>query len=41
MYSMRERTNAHRKLKDDVEEPVKKERLIQLIDIFHEKQLEL
>ena len=41
MYSMREKTNAHRKLKDDVDESVKKERLIKLIDMFHEKQLEL
>ena len=33
-YSMREKTHAHRRMEDDVPEPVKKERLIQMIDLF-------
>jgi tRNA A37 methylthiotransferase MiaB len=33
-YSMREKTHAHRRLEDNVEEQVKKERLIRMIDVF-------
>lgn len=33
-YSMREKTTAHRRLKDDVPEEVKKERLIRMIETF-------
>ena len=33
-YSMRERTHAHRRMKDTVPEIVKKERLIKMIDVF-------
>lgn len=33
-YSMREKTHAHRKMKDNVPEDVKKERLIRMIDLF-------
>ncbi|KAI8871094.1 hypothetical protein GQ42DRAFT_162239 [Ramicandelaber brevisporus] len=34
-YSMREKTHAHRKLKDDVPEDVKQSRLREVIDTFH------
>ena len=40
-YSMRERTHAHRRMTDNVPEPVKKERLIRMIDVFKSKQLEV
>ena len=33
-YSMREKTHAHRRMKDNVPEDVKKERLIRMIEIF-------
>lgn len=38
-YSMREKTHAHRKMKDNVPESVKKERLIRMIDVFKANQL--
>ena len=38
-YSMREKTHAHRRMKDNVPEDVKKRRLVQLIDLFKAKQL--
>jgi tRNA A37 methylthiotransferase MiaB len=38
-YSMREKTHAHRKMQDNVPEPVKKERLTRLIDTFKRNQL--
>ena len=38
-YSMREKTHAHRKMQDNVPEPVKKARLIHLIDVFKKNQL--
>ena len=38
-YSMREKTHAHRRLEDNVEEQVKKERLIRMIDVFKRNQL--
>ena len=36
-YSMRERTHAHRRMTDNVPEQVKKERLVQMIDVFKSK----
>ncbi|KAL0486180.1 mitochondrial tRNA-methylthiotransferase [Acrasis kona] len=39
-YSMREKTNAHRKLKDDVEESVKLRRLQHVTQTFREQMLE-
>eukprot|EP00126_Sphaerothecum_destruens_P007493 Sdes_comp19876_c0_seq1m12173 len=36
-YSMREKTHAHRRLKDDVEEPIKQQRLAQLISLFYDQ----
>jgi len=39
-YSMREKTHAHRKLIDDVQEEVKQRRLQRMISVFREKQLE-
>ena len=33
-YSMREKTHAHRRMKDNVPEDVKKERLIRMIEVF-------
>ena len=33
-YSMREKTHAHRRMQDNVPEPVKKERLIKMIEVF-------
>ena len=39
-YSMRERTHAHRRMKDNVPEDVKKQRLIRMIDTFKKLQLE-
>ena len=38
-YSMRERTHAHRRMKDNVPEDVKKERLTKLIEAFKRNQL--
>ncbi|CDW86023.1 rna modification family [Stylonychia lemnae] len=38
-YSMREKTHAHRAMKDNVPEDVKKERLIRMIDTFKRNQL--
>ena len=38
-YSMRERTHAHRRMQDNVDEQVKKERLIRMIDTFKKHQL--
>ena len=38
-YSMREKTHAHRKMEDNVPESVKKERLINLIEVFKRNQL--
>ena len=38
-YSMREKTHAHRSMKDNVPEAVKKERLIRMIDVFKKNQL--
>ncbi|OMJ16728.1 CDK5 regulatory subunit-associated protein 1 [Smittium culicis] len=35
-YSLREKTHAHRKYKDDVPAEIKQARLAQLIDLFHE-----
>ena len=40
-YSMRERTHAHRRLKDNVPELVKLERLRKMIDLFKKIQLEV
>ncbi|KAL4447151.1 hypothetical protein ABPG74_014003 [Tetrahymena malaccensis] len=37
-YSLREKTHAHRHYKDDVPEEVKKQRLQQMIDVFHKNQ---
>ena len=39
-YSMRERTHAHRRMVDDVPEPVKKDRLIRMIDLHRDIQLQ-
>lgn len=39
-YSMREKTTAHRRMKDDVPEEVKKQRLIRMIDTFRNGALE-
>ena len=39
-YSMREKTHAHRRMQDNVPEPVKKERLTRMIDTFKKCQLE-
>ena len=39
-YSMRERTHAHRRMKDNVPEDVKKQRLVRMIDTFKQLQLE-
>ena len=36
---MREKTHAHRKMEDNVPESVKKERLINLIEVFKRNQL--
>jgi tRNA A37 methylthiotransferase MiaB len=33
-YSMREKTHAHRRMQDNVPEDVKKERLVQMIELF-------
>ena len=38
-YSMREKTHAHRRMQDNVPEPVKKQRLIAMIDVFKKNQL--
>lgn len=38
-YSMREKTHAHRTMKDNVPEDVKKERLVRMIEIFKKNQL--
>lgn len=38
-YSMREKTHAHRRMKDNVPENVKKERLNRMIDTFKRNQL--
>lgn len=38
-YSMRERTHAHRRMQDNVPEPVKKERLQRMIETFKRNQL--
>lgn len=38
-YSMRERTHAHRRMKDNVPEDVKKARLIKMIEVFKRNQL--
>lgn len=38
-YSMREKTHAYHKLKDDVPEQVKKERLNKMIEVFKKHQL--
>ena len=38
-YSMREKTHAHRTMKDNVPESVKKERLSKMIEVFKKKQL--
>jgi tRNA-2-methylthio-N6-dimethylallyladenosine synthase len=40
-YSMRERTHAHRRMKDNVPEDVKQQRLVQMIDTFKRIQLEV
>ncbi len=40
-YSMREKTHAHRNLQDDVPEPVKQQRLAQMIDHFLQVQLQV
>lgn len=39
-YSMREKTHAHRVLKDDIPEEIKQERLSRLIEVMHRFQLE-
>lgn len=39
-YSMREKTTAHRRMKDDVPEEVKKQRLIRMIDTFRQVALD-
>jgi tRNA A37 methylthiotransferase MiaB len=33
-YSMREKTHAHRRMKDNIPEDVKKERLNKMIEVF-------
>jgi len=38
-YSMREKTHAHRRMQDDVEEPVKQRRLREIIDTFYDRLL--
>ena len=38
-YSMREKTHAHRAMKDNVPETVKKERLSKMIEVFKKNQL--
>ena len=38
-YSMREKTHAHRRMSDNVEEAVKQERLVQMINVFKRNQL--
>ena len=38
-YSMREKTHAHRKMQDNVPEPVKKQRLTQMIETFKRNQI--
>lgn len=38
-YSMREKTHAHRKMQDNVPEPVKKQRLTQMIETFKCNQI--
>ena len=40
-YSMREKTHAHRRMKDTVSEDVKQERLVRMIDLFKKTQLEV
>ncbi len=40
-YSLREKTHAHRSLKDDVPEDVKKDRLKRMIDTFLKAQLDI
>ena len=39
-YSMRERTHAHRRMKDNVPEDVKHQRLVRMIETFKKYQLE-
>uniref|UniRef100_A0A336M528 CDK5RAP1-like protein n=1 Tax=Culicoides sonorensis TaxID=179676 RepID=A0A336M528_CULSO len=39
-YSMREKTTAHRRMVDDVPEEVKKQRLIQMVDVFRKEAQE-
>ncbi|KAI9598802.1 hypothetical protein BDF19DRAFT_419800 [Syncephalis fuscata] len=36
-YSMREKTHAHRRMKDNVPEPTKLQRLAEIIKVFHEE----
>jgi len=38
-YSMREKTHAHRKMQDNVPDPVKKQRLTQMIETFKRNQI--
>ena len=39
-YSLREKTHAHRRMEDDVPEPVKKDRLSRMIEVFKRRQME-